>query len=107
MAVYIIVEVDVQNPEEYEDYKKLTPASLRPFNGRFIVRGGAAETLEGDWQPKRIVVLEFPTNEDAKRWWSSDEYAPAKALRQRTAVTRMVLVDGYEAPSNSINGKAD
>lgn len=105
MAAYIIVEVDVHNPEEYEDYKQLTPASLRPFNGKFIVRGGATETLEGDWQPERIVVLEFPTKEAAESWWSSDEYAPAKALRQRTAATRMILVDGYEAPLNP-DGKA-
>jgi uncharacterized protein (DUF1330 family) len=94
MPAYIIVEVDVHNPEAYEDYKKLTPASLQPFNGKFIVRGGAAETLEGDWQAKRIVVLEFPNKDLAKNWWSSEEYAPAKALRQRTATTRMILVEG-------------
>lgn len=105
MAAYIIVEVDVHRPEEYEAYKKLTPASLLPFNGKFIVRGGAAETLEGDWQPKRMVVLEFPTKEAAKSWWASDEYAPAKALRQRTAATRMILVEGYEPPLSS-GGKA-
>lgn len=95
MAAYIIVDVDVHNSEEYEDYKKLTPASLQPFDGKFIVRGGVVETLEGDWQPKRIVVLEFPNKEAAKAWWSSPEYAPAKALRQRTATTNMILMDGY------------
>ena len=73
MAAYIIVEVDIHNPVEYEDYKKLTPGSLVPYDGRFIVRGGAAENLEGDWQPKRIVVLEFPTVERAKEWWASSE----------------------------------
>lgn len=98
MAAYIIVEVDVHHPEEYEAYKKLTPASLLPFNGKFIVRGGATETLEGDWQPKRIVVLEFPTKEAAKNWWASEEYAPAKALRQRTATTKMILADGCASP---------
>ena len=95
MPAYIIVEVDVHNAEEYEEYKELTPPSLQPFNGKFIVRGGPTETLEGDWQPKRIVVLEFPTKEAAKGWWASEEYAPAKALRQRTATTKMILVDGY------------
>jgi uncharacterized protein (DUF1330 family) len=98
MAAYILVEVDVHNPEEYEDYKKLTPASLEPFNGKFIVRGGATETLEGDWLAKRIVVLEFPTKELAKQWWRSEEYAPAKALRQRTATTKMILVEGVAHP---------
>jgi len=94
MAAYIIVEVNVQNSVEYEEYKKLTPASLLPFQGKFIVRGGQTETLEGDWNAKRIVVLEFPTKELAKQWWSSEEYAPAKALRQRTANTKMILVEG-------------
>lgn len=94
MAVYILVEVDIHNATEYEEYKKLTPASLLPFGGKFIVRGGNAELLEGEDEPKRIVVLKFTTRDDAKRWWSSEEYAPAKALRQRTATTRMILVEG-------------
>ncbi|GAA4730021.1 DUF1330 domain-containing protein [Flavisolibacter ginsenosidimutans] len=94
MAAYIIVEVDVHNPKEYEDYKKLTTASLSGYNGKFIVRGGATETLEGGWQAKRIVVLEFPNKELAKQWWSSEEYAPAKALRQKNATTKMILVEG-------------
>ncbi|HZH64670.1 MAG TPA: DUF1330 domain-containing protein [Flavisolibacter sp.] len=96
MPAYIIVEVHIHNEVEYEDYKKLTPASLLPFRGRFIVRGGETESLEGIWQPKRIVVLEFPTKEAAKDWWASNEYAPAKALRQRTATTNMILVQGVE-----------
>ena len=96
MPAYIIVEVHIHNEVEYEDYKKLTPASLLPFRGRFIVRGGETETLEGTWQPKRIVVLEFPTKEAAKDWWASNEYAPAKALRQRTATTNMIMVQGVE-----------
>jgi uncharacterized protein (DUF1330 family) len=95
MAAYIIVEVDIHDPVQYEDYKKLTPASLAPYEGRFIVRGGPAENLEGDWQPKRIVVLEFPSVERAKEWWASKEYAPAKDLRQRTSTTRMIVVDGF------------
>lgn len=94
MPAYIIVEVDIHDPVQYEDYKKLTPASLLPYNGKFIVRGGQTETLEGDWEAKRIVVLEFPTKELARQWWSSEEYAPAKALRQRTSTTKMILVEG-------------
>ena len=94
MSAYIIVEVDVYNTIEYEDYKKLTPASLLPYKGKFIVRGGETKTLEGGWEPKRIVVLEFPTKALAEQWGSSDQYAPAKALRQRTATTKMILVEG-------------
>jgi uncharacterized protein (DUF1330 family) len=94
MPAYIIVDVDVTNPTRYEDYKKLTPASLIPFDGKFIVRGGTTQTLEGDWIPGRIVVLEFPSAEKAKAWWSSEGYAPAKAIRQSASNTRMILVEG-------------
>jgi uncharacterized protein (DUF1330 family) len=94
MPAYIIVDVQVTDPHRYEDYKKLTPDSLVPFGGKFIVRGGKAETLEGDWAPGRIVVVEFPTVEKAKAWWNSDTYAPAKAIRQVASITRMLLVDG-------------
>jgi uncharacterized protein (DUF1330 family) len=95
MAAYIIVEVDVHDPEEYEGYKKLTPASIAAYDGKFIVRGGKTETLEGNWDAKRIVILEFPSVERAKEWWSSEEYAPAKALRTRTATSRMIVVEGF------------
>ena len=94
MPAYVIVEVEIHDKEQYEDYKKLTPASLLPYQGKFIVRGGTTELLEGEWDTKRLVVLEFPDKQLAKQWWSSDEYAPAKALRQRTASTKMILVEG-------------
>ena len=95
MSAYVIVEVEIDDPVEYEDYKKLTPASIAAFGGRFIVRGAKSECLEGDWHPQRIVVLEFPSVERAKEWWHSAEYAPAKEIRHRTAKTRMLIVDGY------------
>ncbi len=94
MPAYIIVEVEITEPAGYEDYKRQTPISLAQYGGRFIVRGGHAENLEGDWIPNRIVVLEFPSAEQAKKWWSSAEYAPAKALRQRCGRTRMIVVEG-------------
>ncbi len=94
MSAYIIVDVKITDPERYADYKKLTPASLIPYDGKFVVRGGVTELLEGDWQPGRIVVLQFPSLEKAKAWWSSDGYAPAKALRQATSITQMILVEG-------------
>lgn len=96
MPAYIIVDVDVKDAAAYEDYKKLTPGSLQPFDGKFIVRGGAVSPLEGDWNPSRIVVLQFPTMEKAKAWWSSEEYAPAKALRQSASSTQMIAVEGFE-----------
>ena len=95
MPAYIIVEIEIHDAETYEEYKKLTPISLAAYGGKFIVRGGKTETLEGGWQPQRIVVLEFPTVERAKEWWASEEYAPAKNLRQRTAHTKMIVVEGF------------
>ena len=94
MPAYVIVDVKIRNHEDYEEYKKLTPASITAYEGKFIVRGGKAETLEGDWDPQRIVVLEFPTVERAKEWWASEMYAPAKQIRQRTASTQMIVVEG-------------
>ena len=94
MAAYIVVEVDVHDAERYEDYKRLVPPTLAQYGGRFIVRGGASETLEGDWSPGRVVIFEFPSAEQARAWWDSPEYAPAKALRQATAHTQMILVEG-------------
>lgn len=94
MPAYVIVEVDVHDPVLYEEYKKLTPGSIVPYGGKFIVRGGAAETVEGDWQPKRIVVLEFPSVEKAKEWWDSPGYREARGIRQRAAHTRMIVVPG-------------
>lgn len=96
MKGYIIVDVTITDPVKYEDYKKLTPGSLKPYDGKFIVRGAKCETLEGDWSPQRIVVLEFPSVERAKAWWSSDTYAPAKAIRQAASITKMLVIEGFE-----------
>ena len=99
MPAYIVVEVEVHDPGRYEDYKRMVPPSLSPYGGRFIVRGGKAETLEGDWSPKRMVIVQFPSVEKAKEWWDSPEYSEAKALRQATAKTQMIVVEGFEAAS--------
>ena len=94
MAAYIVVQVDVEDPERYADYRSLVPATLEQFGGRFLVRGGKVENLEGDWVPSRFVIIEFDSVEQAKAWWSSDLYAPAKKLRQQTAHTEMIVVAG-------------
>ena len=94
MAAYIIVEVDVTDTAGYEDYKKMVPPTLAAHGGKFLVRGDACETLEGEWRPRRVVVIEFPSVARAKAWWASGEYREAKALRQRTAKTEMIVVEG-------------
>lgn len=94
MAGYIIVDVKVTDPEAYERYKASVPATLAAYGGKFIVRGGRAETLEGDWESNRIVVVEFESVEKAKAWWSSQDYAAPKQLRQSASVTKMIVVEG-------------
>jgi uncharacterized protein (DUF1330 family) len=96
MPAYLIVEIDIHNLPEYEEYIKLAPPSIALYGGRYLVRGGKIEVLEGDWNPKRFVIVEFPDAEKAKQWWSSDEYAKAKIIRQRAADTKMILVEGLQ-----------
>jgi uncharacterized protein (DUF1330 family) len=99
MPAYIVVDIEVQRPAEYERYKELAPPSIAQYGGRYLARGGATEVLEGTWQPTRLVILEFPSAKDARAWWSSREYAEAKALRQACARTQMVLLEGLTAPA--------
>jgi uncharacterized protein (DUF1330 family) len=94
MPAYIIVNIDVHDPEGYEEYKILAAPTLALYQGKYIVRGGANGVLEGTLEPKRIVLLEFPDMQHASDWWASPEYAPAKAIRQRTATTDMIFVEG-------------
>jgi uncharacterized protein (DUF1330 family) len=94
MAAYVIGEIDVTDPATYDDYRKQVGATVQKFGGKFIVRGGSAETLEGAWAPKRIVVLEFPTMAEAQKWYRSPEYAPLIKLRQKAARGRLIVVEG-------------
>ena len=94
MSAYVIVQIAIDDPAMYERYKTLAPPSLAVYGGRYVVRGGASEVLEGGWQPPRLVILEFPDADRARAWWSSPEYAPAKAIRQACARTEMLLIQG-------------
>ncbi len=94
MAAYVIVEIDVVDPVGYEEYKKLAGATVLNYGGKYIVRGGATEVLEGNWKPKRIVVLEFESMQRAKDWLNCEEYREPRKMRHRTARTNMILVDG-------------
>jgi uncharacterized protein (DUF1330 family) len=94
MTAYVIVDIEVTDPEGYKEYAKMAPEAVKRYGGKYIARGGANETLEGDWQAKRLVILEFPSVEQAKKWLSSPEYAPARALRHQYARSNMVVVEG-------------
>jgi len=94
MPAYVIVEIDVHDPKGHEAYSQTAPSTLDTFGGKLIARGGEMAVLEGDWQPKRIVMAEFPDLDTAKRWYASDAYQAAKELREHTATLQMVAVDG-------------
>jgi uncharacterized protein (DUF1330 family) len=94
MAAYVIGEIEVTDSATYEDYRKQVHAVVTKYGGKFIVRGGKVESLEGGWSPKRIVVLEFPSVEQAQKWYRSTEYAPLIALRQRASRGKLILVEG-------------
>ncbi len=94
MPAYVIVNVEVLDPTQYEAYKGMAPSSITAHGGRYLVRGGPVDVVEGRWSPRRVVVLEFPSKRQAHAWWNSSEYADAKALRQSCAYTEMVIVDG-------------
>ena len=94
MPAYVIVEIEVTDPVGYEEYKKRASATVLQHGGKYIVRGGASEVLEGDWKPKRIVILQFDSTERAKEWLNCEEYREPRAMRHRTAKTNMILVDG-------------
>lgn len=94
MPAYIIVEIDVHDPAGYEEYKKLAGATVAKYGGKYVVRGGRTEVLEGDWKPKRIVVLQFESAARAKEWLNCGEYREPRKMRHRTATTNMILVEG-------------
>lgn len=94
MTAYVIVETDITDPERYDQYKAATPAAIAAGGGRFLVRGGEHVVLEGNWQPTRLVMLEFEDLAAAKRWYESELYQKAKELRAGAAHMRMVAVQG-------------
>jgi uncharacterized protein (DUF1330 family) len=96
MAAYVIVETDVTDPEQYERYKAAAAGAVAAAGGRYVARGGELAVLEGDWQPPRLVVLEFDDLAAARRWYDSERYRQARRLRQGAARLRMVAVQGTE-----------
>ena len=94
MSAYVVVEIEILDPVGYEEYKKHAAATVHKYGGKYIARGGKTEVLEGDWNPKRIVVLQFESMERAKEWLNCEEYREPRKMRQRTAKTNMILVEG-------------
>jgi len=93
MTAYVIVDIEVTDPVNYETVKKLTPPIIAKYGGKYLSRGGNTEIIEGDWHPKRLVILSFEDAEKARTWLNSPEFAPVRELRAKTAITRMVLTE--------------
>lgn len=94
MAAYVIADVKVEDADRYEEYRAQVAPTLERYGGEFLVRGGAHETLEGEWRPDRLVILRFESPEAARAWWSSPEYEGPRALRRSASEGSLVLVEG-------------
>ena len=94
MSAYVVVQIEVHDPEAFEEYRALVSSTVEAYGGRYVVRGGTIETLEGDWKPPRFVILEFESMERAKAWWSSEEYRVPKELRHKAASSQMIVAEG-------------
>jgi len=94
MTAYVIGEIEVTDPAAYAEYGKQVPATIEKYGGRFVVRGGRVEALEGGWSPKRLVVLQFPSMAQALAWYRSPEYAPLISMRQKASRGKLLAVEG-------------
>jgi len=94
MAAYVIVDIEIHDAALYDDYCMSVPATIEKYGGKFLVSGGQFEQLEGTWQPTRLVLLEFPSMEQAKRWYDSEEYREPKALRLKASKANLIIVEG-------------
>ena len=94
MPAYVILDITVNDPDLFAEYKTLAPATIDAYGGTYLARGGKAEALEGDWKPNRIVILEFDSADTAKKWLDSPEYRDARAMRQKAAISHTIVVEG-------------
>jgi uncharacterized protein (DUF1330 family) len=94
MTAFLIADIDITDPTTYEDYKRQVAPLIARFGGRYLARGGLHEVLEGDWEPHRLVVLEFPDMASLKAWYDSPEYAPIKQIRENSAEGRLIALEG-------------
>jgi uncharacterized protein (DUF1330 family) len=94
MTAYVINDMEVTDPVVFEHYRRLSPPTVTLYGGRFLARGGAMQTLEGGWAPKRLVILEFPSVERARAWLDSPEYFSARSLRQASSRSNIIVIEG-------------
>lgn len=101
MRAYVIADIEITDADGYAEYRKGVAATLAAYGGCFLARGGATETLEGDWAPKRLVVLEFPSLAKLKSWYDSAEYRPLRELRERSSKGSLLAVEGTAPPTTT------
>src|SRR5262245_26548992 len=94
MAAYILADIEVLDPDKYEEYRLKVPAVIEKHGGRYLARGGATEVLEGSWEPRRTVIVEFPSMAALERFWSSPEYKPLREIRQASTRSNLIAVEG-------------
>ena len=94
MPAYLIAEIEITNPEGYAEYTRAVPATVAKYGGKFLVRGGKAHPLEGDWPERRRVIIEFPSIEKGKEWWNSPEYEKPMAMRRANSKGRLIFLEG-------------
>lgn len=96
MTTYLIVDIAVHAPEQYKEYVSRVPKIIEKHGGKYLVRGGEAQVKEGDWRPERLVILEFPSRENAEGFMQDPEYQTVAAIRHATARTNLVMAEGYQ-----------
>ena len=94
MTAFVIVDINVTDPVRYEEYKKLAAPTVELYGGKYLARGGRTETLEGDWSPGRLVILQFDSVDQAKSWVNSPEYSGPRKIRHETATSTMIVTEG-------------
>jgi uncharacterized protein (DUF1330 family) len=105
MAAYVIFDIKVTDTDRFAQYRELAPGPIAAYGGRYVVRGGATEVLEGQWKPNRLVVLEFPSVDRAKEWLESPEYRPARDLRRAATITNAVLSRARKAARRTLSSR--
>lgn len=94
MPVYAIADIEILDAALFEQYRQGVPATIAAYGGRYLARGGATEVFEGNWSPRRCIILEFPDMDTFRSWWSSPEYTPLRAIREKSANTNLVVTQG-------------
>ena len=94
MAAYVIGDIEVTDPAAFQEYRQRIGATVEQYGGKFVIRGGRVNPKEGDWQPRHLLMLEFPSLEHAERWYNSQEYKPLIAIREKSATTQLLIAEG-------------